>query len=634
MSTSILAKTNGILCTVILLGFIGTSALSYRSNVDLFRKDIEYVTDLTSEGIYCRLKSFFTKHLHISLTMANDSLLKELLAVEQTRRDDPAYVRTISTYLDAYRRAYAYDSVFLVSTATDRYYNFSGIDRILTEHDPENDWYYQFLASNEASSLNVDNDEAARNEITVFINCRIAAADGRPLGVVGVGLRVSSLQSLLHAYETEFGVKTFLINNDGMLAIGPENTGYPQKDHFDASGYPELKQEILAARNEETTQTYWLNSDRNYLVARYIPELSWHLLIEHDTSRLDAEMRRQLLVNALIVFAITGAVLLVVWQVVRSYNKRIIMITELREQERQAAFRKSTEQLYDTIYEMNISDNRAASKSTEQHFAELGVPASSTYDDALRALCNKQVKKEHREGVLRVLSRENILREYQAGHGNLRHDFMMSLDGKEYRWTRVIVHSYTWQEDGSVRMFAYFRNIDAERRRQLEMEQQAQKDGLTDTYNKAATRHLIEQILLAGEGKLYAFFILDIDNFKNINDQYGHAFGDSAIVTFARTLKRCFRSRDVVGRIGGDEFVAFVPVPDADWVANKARMLSRALDVEVSTDKSSCRLTASIGVAVAPEDGTDFETLYKNADAALYTTKKNGKNGFTLYGVS
>lgn len=632
MSNNILIKTNVIICAVILLGFVGISAVSYHSNVTLFMRDIEHVTTLTSDGIYYRLKTVFTKHIHISLTMANDSLLKDLLSNETTRLDDPEYVLTLSEYLEAYRKAYDYDSVFLVSTTTNRYYNFSGINRVLHKDNPENTWYYQFLAERSEYSLNVDNDEAAHNEITVFVNCRITDSDGAVMGVVGVGLRVNYLQSLLHEYEAQFGVNTFLVNENGVLEIGTDRTGYQQVNHFDISGYSGLREEILTNKDEIATQAYWLDEHKakNYLVARYIPELSWHLLIEHDTARLDAELRRQLLHNVVIVLAIIAASLLTITYVVRGYNRRIIQITEQRERERQAAFRMATEQLYDTIYEMNLTANRAAGKSTEQHFENLGIPGDATYDEALMALCEKQIKKEHREAVWSVLARENILHEYRNGNTTLRHDFMMCLDGGEYRWTRVVIHSYAWEDDGSIRMFAYFRNIDAEKRRHLQMEKQAQKDSLTNMYNKAATQRMIEQMLLAANGKMHAFFIFDIDDFKQINDRYGHAFGDVAIVTFAQILKRNFRDQDVVGRIGGDEFVAFVPVPDENWVHNKACLISAALNAEVCSDNCTCSFSSSIGVAIAPKDGTDFETLYKKADAALYATKKSGKNGFTV----
>ena len=130
---------------------------------------------------------------------------------------------------------------------------------------------------------------------------------------------------------------------------------------------------------------------------------------------------------------------------------------------------------------------------------------------------------------------------------------------------------------------------------------------------------------------LFAFIIFDIDNFKQANDRFGHAFGDGVIREFTQTIRRHFESGDVLGRIGGDEFAAFLPVPEERFAADKVKELSRDLDRAYAHDGKSWHISASIGVAFAPRDGSDFTSLYQNADAALYQTKARGKNGFTLY---
>ena len=172
-------------------------------------RDVERVSTLTSEGIYHQIDSIFTKPINISLTMANDSLLKTFLAEEEQSQGNTDFIENMRAYLLAYKNKYLYDSVFLVSTATNRYYHFSGLDRTLTPENPENDWYYTFLKAGQECTLNIDNDEAssANNEITVFINCDIKGPDDTTMGVVGVGFRVDHIQSLLREYEENFGVR-------------------------------------------------------------------------------------------------------------------------------------------------------------------------------------------------------------------------------------------------------------------------------------------------------------------------------------------------------------------------------------------------------------------------------------------
>lgn len=166
---NILIKTNILVCLIILAGFLLTAILSYRANYSSALENVEQITDLTSEGIYYQLSTIFTKPVNVSLTMANDSFLKNYLAKEAGCLEDDSYIEPLKEYLGAYQKKYGFDSVFLISTASGRYYNFQGLDRILTRDNPENVWYYAMLEDSEDYSLNVDNDEVvnANNDITI-----------------------------------------------------------------------------------------------------------------------------------------------------------------------------------------------------------------------------------------------------------------------------------------------------------------------------------------------------------------------------------------------------------------------------------------------------------------------------------
>ena len=152
---------------------------------------------------------------------------------------------------------------------------------------------------------------------------------------------------------------------------------------------------------------------------------------------------------------------------------------------------------------------------------------------------------------------------------------------------------------------------------------------MTGLLTKTATERKIEEALRENPKQLYAFYITDIDNFKQANDLYGHSFGDNVIVSFARTIQQHFREDDIAGRFGGDEFVVFVSIPGKEWAVEKAAELSRDLCRLHQVGNDRWQITASIGVAVL--QGADFEMFYKNADAALYESKKNGRNRYTLY---
>ena len=159
----------------------------------------------------------------------------------------------------------------------------------------------------------------------------------------------------------------------------------------------------------------------------------------------------------------------------------------------------------------------------------------------------------------------------------------------------------------------------------------AQRDALTGLYNKEYTQKHIEQILREKSGT-HGFVILDVDYFKQVNDNYGHLVGDKVLQTLGSFLQSQFREYDIVGRIGGDEFVILMcNLTDSGAVESKIRKLVkrvRELRVEEMGDRE---LTISVGISVAPEHGSSFMELYRNADMALYETKRAGKNGYSVY---
>lgn len=634
MKNHILLKINALICGIIIIGFLTTAVLSYKANFTTSVKNIEQVSALTSEGIYYQLTSILSKPLNVSLTMANDSLLKDYLTEEENNLENEDYAHRIQDYLSAYKEKYSYDSVFLVSTVSNRYYHFDGIDRYITRDNPENDWYYHMLETDQDYLLNVDNDEVegADNGITVFVNCKIHDGEGKVLGIVGVGVRIEDLQELLQEYEENFGIKAFLIDENGLIEISTEYTGYEKVDIFKVYQLEKIKDEVLGFKESGVARNIWTMDERekekrDFIVSRYIPELSWHLLVERNTAPLLELFYRQLIHTAIIIAVIIGTILVLITYVIRGFSSQIVKITK----EHEERFRKSTEQLYDNIYELDITRQRAAGKSTEQYFESLGAAKDTSYDEVLQIISERQIAQEHRDGFVNTFCSRNVIREYEAGNTHLQYDFLISENGSDYLWMRIDAYSYYNLEDKSIRMFTYWKNIDVEKRRNMKIEKKAQIDEMTGLFTKMETRRRIEAMFSENKEGLYGFFIFDIDNFKQANDLYGHAFGDAVIIDFANSIKANFRKEDVIGRIGGDEFVAFIRVPSVEWAEQKAEETSRALNKIFTEGGQQWKISVSIGVAIAPKAGTDFETIYRKADYALYETKRRGKNGYTIF---
>lgn len=627
MKNDHLLRININITLILVIGFALTAILSYRANYQASLDNIEHVSSLSAESIYYRLTTQFTKPVNISLTMAHDNLLVRHLCDETRHSDDAAFIETTKDYLQTYQKKYGFDSVFLVSAATRRYYSFKGMDRVLTRDNPENAWYFRLLDSPVEYSMNVDNDEVngADNEITVFVNCKIINAAGKVLGVVGVGIRIASLKDVLKSYEEKYGVTASLISPGGAVEISTTHTGYEDKDWFAVNRQEDIRREILDWKKDGSSLALWTpsapqSSDKIFIVTRYIPELSWHLIVAQDTGLLIREMRTQLYWTCAVLTAVILAVLIIVTTVIRKFNKQIRKLME----ERQALFRKATQQLYENICEFNITHNRPEGERTEAYLESLGAKGLS-YDQAMRIIAKEYIRQEHQEGFVATFASRNVIREYETGNNHLRYDFMMRREGA-YRWMRIDAHIFYSAEDSSIHMFTYRKNIDGEKNNELK----AQTDEMTGFYTRQATERAVSKMLAEKPDGRYAFFILDIDNFKQANDRFGHVFGDHCIRTFVALIRRHFRDQGVLGRIGGDEFAAFIPVPDREWAEAKARALSAALCTVCEDGAARWSMSASIGVALAPRSGTDFKTLYQNADAALYRVKENGKNGFLI----
>ncbi len=639
MKKNILLRTNVLICLIIVVGFALTAALSYRANYSSSLKNIEQVSTLTSEGIYYQMSSTFTKPVNVSLTIANDSLLKDLLSQEEAREEDEDYIKTIKEYLRSYQKKYDYDSVFLVSDATKRYYNYNGLDRVLTSDNEENTWYYDLLKSDVEYAMNVDNDEVvgAENQITVFVNCKIKDKEDRIMGVVGVGLRIGTLQQLLKGYLDEYGVQAYFIDEQGTIQISGSYTGHEAVHLMALDQYSDkVMGEILGWREAERAHGFWTNDlegggKNNYIMTRYLPELDWHLVVERDSDSFVRELHLQMVVTTGVIAAIIVVILIVITNVIRNFNRQIVSLTQSIEQDRRSMFEKATEQLFENIYELDITHNCPADRVTAQYFESLGAPPDTPYDKSLHIVAEKQIKEEFRQGYIETFTPENVLKAYREGKETLRYDFMTA-NGGDYYWMRIIARIVPFEGDGSIHMLVYRQNIDAEKRQEKRMLFLAQTDEMTGILTKTATQHGIERILRKEPEQAYAFFIFDIDNFKQVNDQRGHAFGDQVIMEFVSTIQKHFRKEDLLGRIGGDEFAAFVPILEDGQIKQKAEELSVALDRQYGCDGDSWHITASIGISLAPRDGKDFESLYKKADKALYMTKKHGKNGYTVYG--
>ncbi|MGN0606126.1 MAG: EAL domain-containing protein [Oscillospiraceae bacterium] len=221
-----------------------------------------------------------------------------------------------------------------------------------------------------------------------------------------------------------------------------------------------------------------------------------------------------------------------------------------------------------------------------------------------------------------------------TGKGSFDYRSSLHHDGDSYKWYRACCTSISDSGNKRVRLIARVQNIENEKYRQKKIEIQIKSDPMTGLLNKVAAKSEISDVLMneiPSDRQCHAMLIIDIDNFKSVNDNLGHMFGDAVLKNISSAIKRTFRSSDIIGRIGGDEFIVFMRNTDSNVVEHKADELCKSIKRCYSGRGRNIEVSCSIGIAYSYSGECDYDTLFNMADKAVYASKTDGKNRFTLY---
>ena len=173
-------------------------------------------------------------------------------------------------------------------------------------------------------------------------------------------------------------------------------------------------------------------------------------------------------------------------------------------------------------------------------------------------------------------------------------------------------------------------NVEAMRVSRDNYKLDSETDKLTSTFNKAGFERLAKDLLNSLSADGAALYMIDLDHFKEANDTYGHQCGDEILQSFAKALKCVFRQSDIVGRFGGDEFMVLIEgTLTPDVVGRKAMQIVEAAR-SITIDGKDVHISASVGVAIVPDHGKNYEELFQVADKALYKVKSEGRNGYSI----
>lgn len=283
-----------------------------------------------------------------------------------------------------------------------------------------------------------------------------------------------------------------------------------------------------------------------------------------------------------------------------------------------------------TLFRCNLNKNVTYDMREGELLTVVFDDSLRTFNDRTDAFARQYVLAEDRERYAAFVNSDAMLAAYYRNHRSDSIEYREQLPDGGIRWIKLSVDLVEAPHSTDIEAFLFYENIDEQKRTELETRHMAETDPLTGLLNRKSFSEKVNALLhSAAPGTRYAFLMLDIDGFKNLNDTLGHASGDEALVVTAQTMCALLRKDDLIGRLGGDEFVAFLKDINSDAnIRKKAEMLCRRLN---KAFKADVPLTVSIGASVYPRDGEELHALYEKADAALYAAKGGGKNTFRIY---
>lgn len=378
------------------------------------------------------------------------------------------------------------------------------------------------------------------------------------------------------------------------------------------------------------------------LINRYIKALPENeknkMLVTSTLSNLntiDAAQTVRTLSVVVAVISVLLVILAVFVLILRKKNQKIQHMLALeKEYEEVVASRAMLEGMFDTVYEIDITHDQAVSPAGYSIKKRLGLAADCSYTEMEKAITEKTVKEEFRALHLETFDRENILKRFSEGSKVCTIDVIRKQDFVNYVWNRITICSYQSVAANAVKAVVYVKNIQAEKEAEQRLIDEASTDAMTGLYNRRSAMMLIEHIIeqSSPSADFHALMIMDVDNFKKINDTLGHAAGDDILKSIAGIIKSCFRERDVVSRIGGDEFLVFMKdCRSAETAIVRAQRILSLLHAAYADTQIGVMPTLSIGVAFYPTHTNNYEDLFTLADAALYEVKENGRNGLHVF---
>ena len=230
----------------------------------------EELTKVIASDIYDDIGNELLRAVTISRGMANDTFLHQILKTENNYTVEQ-YTDVMTEWLTSIKERLDYSSAFLASEGSRNYWMANGfVKRFDLENDPHDKWYKDMLSSGDDYLLNVDTNEANQMTLSVFVNHKIVDADGKFLGVCGVGIDMINLQKIIALDEKEYNVKVNLVNRNGIVQVDTDVINIETMN-------------LTNMISHQRSNQFFLNKvDGKYIITKYVPAFDWYLVVQRE----------------------------------------------------------------------------------------------------------------------------------------------------------------------------------------------------------------------------------------------------------------------------------------------------------------------------------------------------------------
>jgi diguanylate cyclase (GGDEF)-like protein len=317
-----LTKKYGLLLWLSLLlitGFISIILTGYYVAKNSLIQDIsEKGLPITGDTIYSEIQKDFLRPISVSAQMAQDTFVRDWILQGE---NDP---NLIAKYLNEIKTKNNAISSFLVSNQSFHYYYPNGVLKTLSEQEPRDQWFFRVRQLKNEYETNVDIDLANHDSLTVFTNHKVVDFQGNFIGVTGIGFSLDTIKTMIASYQKRFDRNIYFVDKQGTIVLTANAPKIQGQKLQNVEGLSSLSTQILSNKSNVSLHLEYQNAQGNYLLnTRYIPELGWYLLVEHELTHSLQPLQKALYINVAVGISISLLIFGIVLVSVRRYQRKL-----------------------------------------------------------------------------------------------------------------------------------------------------------------------------------------------------------------------------------------------------------------------------------------------------------------------